>query len=283
MIEDDPGLEGVGLVIFDEFHERSLEADLGLALALDTRKHLRGDLRLLVMSATIEGGKVAELLGDAPMVASQGRSFPVEIRHLPRPMPERFEAGVASAITRALDDESGSVLVFLPGGAEIRRVARISENRGCPRMCMWHRFTVISRPMRRMKPCARTAGQAQSGAGDLDRRDQPDHRGHSHRHRWRLDARAALRARQRHDPADNDPGVAGLGQTAQRPRRTARTRHRLSPLARGRGGAASPFQCAGNSRSRSGALGLGAGAMGNERSERHSLARQAPRSRLCRG
>jgi len=125
MIEDDPGLEGVGLVIFDEFHERSLEADLGLALALDTRRHLRGDLRLLVMSATIEGGKVAELLGDAPVVASQGRSFPVEIRHLPRPMPERFEAGVASAIARALDDEIGSVLVFLPGGAEIRRVARL--------------------------------------------------------------------------------------------------------------------------------------------------------------
>ncbi len=127
LIEDDPGLEGVGLLIFDEFHERSLEADLGLALALDSRRHLRGDLRLLVMSATIEGDKVARLLGDAPVVASQGRSFPVEIRHLPRPMPDRFEAGVASAITRVLKEEGGSVLVFLPGGAEIRRVARMLE------------------------------------------------------------------------------------------------------------------------------------------------------------
>ncbi|MGA2088359.1 MAG: ATP-dependent helicase HrpB, partial [Stellaceae bacterium] len=127
LIEDDPGLEGVGLLIFDEFHERSLEADLGLALALDSRRHLRGDLRLLVMSATIEGDKVARLLGDAPVVASQGRSFPVEIRHLSRPMPDRFEAGVASAITRVLKEEGGSVLVFLPGGAEIRRVARMLE------------------------------------------------------------------------------------------------------------------------------------------------------------
>ena len=130
LIEDDPGLEGVGLVIFDEFHERSLEADLGLALALESRRHLRGDLRLLVMSATIEGERVARLLGDAPVVASKGQSFPVAIRHLARPAPEHFEAGVTAAIIRALNDESGSVLVFLPGGAEIRRVARMLEEAG---------------------------------------------------------------------------------------------------------------------------------------------------------
>jgi ATP-dependent helicase HrpB len=130
LIEDDPGLDGVGLVIFDEFHERSLEADLGLALALDSRRHLRGDLRLLVMSATIEGDRVARLLGDAPVVASQGWSFPVAICHLARPAPERFEAGVTAAIIRALNEESGSALVFLPGGAEIRRVARLLEAEG---------------------------------------------------------------------------------------------------------------------------------------------------------
>ncbi|HTC19159.1 MAG TPA: ATP-dependent helicase HrpB, partial [Stellaceae bacterium] len=130
LIEDDPGLDGVGLLIFDEFHERSLEADLGLALALDSRRHLRDDLRLLVMSATIEGDRVARLLGNVPVVASQGRSFPVEIRHLARPAPDRFEAGVAAAVMRALNDESGSVLVFLPGGAEIRRVARQLEAAG---------------------------------------------------------------------------------------------------------------------------------------------------------
>ncbi|HUY37258.1 MAG TPA: ATP-dependent helicase HrpB [Candidatus Binataceae bacterium] len=128
MIEDDPALDGVGGVIFDEFHERSLEADLGLALALETRKHLRPELRLLVMSATLEGEKVAALLGDAKVIASQGKMFPVEIRNLDRPAPERFEAAVAAAVRRALGEDSGSVLVFLPGGAEIRRVARLLES-----------------------------------------------------------------------------------------------------------------------------------------------------------
>ncbi|MDE2167555.1 MAG: ATP-dependent helicase HrpB [Alphaproteobacteria bacterium] len=132
MIEDDPELPGVGGVIFDEFHERSLEADLGLALALETRRHLRPDLRLLVMSATLEGEKVAALLGDAPVVASQGKLFPVEIRNLDRPIPERFEAVVAAAVRRALADDSGSVLVFLPGGAEIRRVVRFLEESELP-------------------------------------------------------------------------------------------------------------------------------------------------------
>ncbi len=132
MIEDDPDLPGVGGVIFDEFHERSLEADLGLALALETRKHLRPDLRLLVMSATIEGEKVAALLGDAPVIASQGKLFPVEIRNMDRPLPERFEAAVAATVRRALADDSGSVLVFLPGGAEIRRVARLIEDGDLP-------------------------------------------------------------------------------------------------------------------------------------------------------
>ncbi|HEV2263713.1 MAG TPA: ATP-dependent helicase HrpB [Stellaceae bacterium] len=127
MIEDDPALDGVGGLIFDEFHERSLEADLGLALALETRKHLRSDLRLLVMSATLDGDKVARLLGDAPIIASEGRMFPVAVRNLDRPAPERFETAVATAVRRALADETGSVLVFLPGGAEIRRVARLLE------------------------------------------------------------------------------------------------------------------------------------------------------------
>ncbi|HYL48510.1 MAG TPA: ATP-dependent helicase HrpB [Stellaceae bacterium] len=132
MIEDDPALDGVGGLIFDEFHERSLEADLGLALALETRRHLRPDLRLLVMSATLDGGKVAALLGDAPVIASQGKMFPVEIRNLDRPAPERFETAVATAVRRALADDSGSVLVFLPGGAEIRRVARLLEDGELP-------------------------------------------------------------------------------------------------------------------------------------------------------
>ncbi|MGH6968465.1 MAG: ATP-dependent helicase HrpB, partial [Stellaceae bacterium] len=128
MIEDDPALDGVCGLIFDEFHERSLEADLGLALALETRRHLRPDLRLLAMSATLDGGRVAALLGDAPTIKSEGKMFPVEIRNLDRPVPKRFEAAVAATVRRALADDSGSVLVFLPGGAEIRRVARLLED-----------------------------------------------------------------------------------------------------------------------------------------------------------
>ncbi len=125
MIQDDPALDGVGLVIFDEFHERSLDADLGLALTLEARRALREDLRLLVMSATLDGEAVARLLGGAPVVSSAGRSFPVVVRHLERPAADRIETAVAAVIRRALVEEEGSVLVFLPGGAEIRRVERL--------------------------------------------------------------------------------------------------------------------------------------------------------------
>ncbi|HEV8015185.1 MAG TPA: ATP-dependent helicase HrpB [Stellaceae bacterium] len=123
MLASDPALEGVGIVIFDEYHERSLDADLGLALTLETKRYLREDLRLLVMSATLDGERIAALI-DAPRITSAGRSFPVELRYLDRPPQNRFEAGVTSAIRGALDDEGGSILVFLPGGAEIRRVER---------------------------------------------------------------------------------------------------------------------------------------------------------------
>jgi ATP-dependent helicase HrpB len=117
-----PDLAGIGLVIFDEFHERSLETDLSLALALDARDALAPDTRLLAMSATIDAAAVAELLGGAPVVRSSGRSFPVAIRHLERPGPgERLERAMAAAIRRALAEESGSALAFLPGQAEIRR------------------------------------------------------------------------------------------------------------------------------------------------------------------
>jgi len=124
LIQDDPALDGVGLVIFDEFHERSLDADLGLAFTLEARRALREDLRLLVMSATLDGDAVARLLGGAPVISSAGRSFPVVVRHLERPT-DRLETAVAAVIRRALVEEEGSVLVFLPGGAEIRRVGRL--------------------------------------------------------------------------------------------------------------------------------------------------------------
>ncbi|MBC7905574.1 MAG: ATP-dependent helicase HrpB [Rhodospirillaceae bacterium] len=122
MLQDDPSLPGVALVIFDEFHERSLNADLGLALCLEAQGALRDDLKLLVMSATLDGEPVAKLMGNVPLVSSQGRAFPVETRFLSRPEPRRFADGVAQAVAQALDESDGDVLVFLPGAGEIRRV-----------------------------------------------------------------------------------------------------------------------------------------------------------------
>ncbi|MBX9911403.1 MAG: ATP-dependent helicase HrpB [Beijerinckiaceae bacterium] len=122
MILDDPALDGIAAVLFDEFHERSLDADFGLALALDAQAGLREDLRILVMSATLYGARVAKLLGDAPVIESQGRAFPVETRHLPRDPLKRIEDQVADAVLLALNEQRGSLLVFLPGQGEIRRV-----------------------------------------------------------------------------------------------------------------------------------------------------------------
>src|SRR4051794_23297630 len=125
MLQDDPSLEGIGAVVFDEFHERGLDADLGLALCLEAQRHLRADLRIVVMSATLDGARVAKLLGDAPVITSEGRGFPVETRYLALPASERFEDRIVAAIGRALDEEAGSLLVFLPGVGEIRRVERL--------------------------------------------------------------------------------------------------------------------------------------------------------------
>ncbi|WP_426016880.1 ATP-dependent helicase HrpB [Brevundimonas sp. DWR2-3-1b1] len=129
MILDDPGLEGVGAVLFDEFHERSLDADLGLALARETQGLLREDLRLLVMSATLDVVGVSRLLNGAPVIEAEGRAWPVETRYLGRNPSERFEEAVARACLNALGEETGSVLVFLPGQGEIHRVARLVNDR----------------------------------------------------------------------------------------------------------------------------------------------------------
>ncbi|MFN4160031.1 MAG: ATP-dependent helicase HrpB [Gemmobacter sp.] len=124
MIQSDPDLPGVGAVIFDEFHERSLNADLGLALTLELRAALRPDLMLLVMSATLDAAPVAALMGDAPLITAEGRAFPVETRWLPRPLPAagRWEAEAAALIREAADTTEGGILAFLPGEGEIRRV-----------------------------------------------------------------------------------------------------------------------------------------------------------------
>ena len=133
MILDDPGLEGVGAVLFDEFHERSLDADLGLALARDSQAVLRDDLKLVVMSATLDIAGVSRLLAGpdgtgAPVIEAQGRAFPVETLYLGRNPVERIEEATARACLTALGDQTGSVLAFLPGQGEIHRTAqRISE------------------------------------------------------------------------------------------------------------------------------------------------------------
>ena len=124
-LQDDPALEGVGLLIFDEFHERSLDADLALALSLNGRELFRDDqpLKILLMSATLEGERLAGLLDDAPILRSEGRMFPVQMRWgRPYQAGEFIEPRVVQTILDALHDETGSVLVFLPGQAEIRRV-----------------------------------------------------------------------------------------------------------------------------------------------------------------
>jgi ATP-dependent helicase HrpB len=128
-ILDDPELNGVAAVLFDEFHERSLDADLGLALARDAQTGLREDLHILVMSATLDGARVAKLLGEAPVVASEGRAFAVETRYLGRKADAPLERQMADAIATALRADPGSVLAFLPGAAEIRRTQNLLAER----------------------------------------------------------------------------------------------------------------------------------------------------------
>jgi ATP-dependent helicase HrpB len=128
-ILDDPELSGVAAVLFDEFHERSLDADLGLALARDAQTGLREDLRILVMSATLDGARVARLLGDASVIESEGRAFTVDTRYVGRKADAQIERQMADTIATALRAETGSVLAFLPGAAEIRRTETMLRER----------------------------------------------------------------------------------------------------------------------------------------------------------
>ncbi|HEX8214475.1 MAG TPA: ATP-dependent helicase HrpB [Allosphingosinicella sp.] len=137
-IQADPELKGVSAVLFDEVHERSLDSDFGLALALDAQAALRPDLKLLAMSATLDGARFAGLMGGSPVIESQGRSHPVELRHIGRSAEKRIEDDTASAIRRALSEGKGSLLAFLPGVAEIERTAERLE--GLPAEVDLHRL-----------------------------------------------------------------------------------------------------------------------------------------------
>src|SRR5262245_16607612 len=129
LVLDDPSLAGVAAVLFDEFHERSLDSDLGLALGHDVQQGLRADLKLLVMSATLDGARVGKLLGDAPVIESAGRAFPIETRYLGRDARAPIERQVVDVVARAVRAEAGSLLVFLPGAAEIRRTEALLRER----------------------------------------------------------------------------------------------------------------------------------------------------------
>ena len=122
-IQADPELAGVSAVLFDEVHERSLDSDFGLALALDAQGALRPDLRLVAMSATLDGARFSTLMDGAPVIESEGRSYPLELRHLGRPAEARIDEPVAAAIRLALREAEGGILAFLPGVAEIERTA----------------------------------------------------------------------------------------------------------------------------------------------------------------
>lgn len=132
MILDNPELEGISLVIFDEFHERSLEADFGLALALDVQSALREDLKILVMSATLDGAAVASLMNNAKVIRSEGRAYPVETRYIGRDKTLTLEEDIARTIQQAFESETGSILAFLPGMSEIKRTSlKLKERMPC--------------------------------------------------------------------------------------------------------------------------------------------------------
>ncbi|WP_026370347.1 DEAD/DEAH box helicase [Kallotenue papyrolyticum] len=183
LLQADPTLDGYGIVIFDEFHERSLEADLGLAFCLDIRSKLRDDLRILVMSATLQSGPVSALLGGAPVIVCEGRSYPVETFYLDRSVAaDEFETAVARVIGRAWNLHGGDMLVFLPGAREIRRVGDLLRDAG------WSREALIvplhgSLPQKdqdaaleppppgkrkaAVRPCGNAAHRPRSGAADV--------------------------------------------------------------------------------------------------------------------
>ncbi|MFA6468310.1 MAG: ATP-dependent helicase HrpB [Bacteroidota bacterium] len=129
LLQEDASLPDAGLIIFDEFHERSIHADLGLALSLDVQEHLRPDLKLLVMSATIDSAAVSTLMGDAPVVSSEGRSFPVEVKYVARPERGFIEPLIVQTVITALREHTGDILVFLPGQREIRAVELLLQKK----------------------------------------------------------------------------------------------------------------------------------------------------------
>jgi ATP-dependent helicase HrpB len=190
LVLDDPMLQGIAAVLFDEFHERSLDGDLGLALARDAQQGLREDLRLLVMSATIDGARIAALLGGAPVIASEGRAFPVETRYLGRDA-RPIEPQVADAIVRdARGSRLGAGVSARRGGNPPHKDAarRPARSHGRRRRALWR----ADRRRTGSRDFARPARPAQDRARDLDCGNLDHHRGRAHRDRLWPVPRAAL-------------------------------------------------------------------------------------------
>ena len=232
------------------------------------------------MSATIDGARVAKLLGDAPVIESEGRAFPVETRYLGRDARAPIERQVADAAARALRAEPGSVLAFLPGAGEIRRTETLLQ--GAHRRSRGRRGRALRRARCRCagpRHRAVAAGPAQGRAGHVDRRDLADHRRRAHRDRLRPVARAALRARRRPDAARNRAGVARLRRPAPRPRRPHRARRLLPAVGRAADRVARRLQHAGNPRRRPVRPGARSRALGRQRSGQARLPRSAAAAR----
>ena len=283
MILDDPSLDGVAAVLFDEFHERSLDADLGLALALDAQAALRPDLRLLVMSATLDGARVAALMRRraghriaGPRLSGRNPSISAAIR-----AKRSSEAGFRAILAGPWPKQPGSILVFLPGQAEIPRLAGAARRKTARsgRRCLPALRRDGAR-RRRTAPYAGGAGRpAQDRAGDLDRRNLDHHRRRARGHRLRPRPRAALRARSRPDPARNPARVARRRRPAPRPRRPHRARRLLPPVGGGGDRRPARLRPAGNPRRRSFRPAARPRRLGRARPGRTGLARSAARPR----
>ena len=281
-LQADPGLEGVAMVIFDEFHERSLQADLALALCLDIRRALREDLKILVMSATLDCGPVASLLGGAPVISSAGEAFPVEERYLP---------GRAGQAPSREDHGSGP---HRPAG-DLRRPSRLPARRRAksapaanPCGPLWKaKQAGISihplygdLPFEEQERAILPSAKAKDRSGDEHRRNEPDHRRGEGGDRQRPDPEAAVRPGHRHEPPGHGPGFQGRGRAAQRPGRPSRSGRLLPSLQPPCLSIPDPFHPAGNAHVRPLPPGPRTGGVGSERPGEALLARSAADGRM---
>ena len=284
LILDDPALEGIAAVLFDEFHERSLDADLGLALARDVQQSLREDLRLLVMSATLDGARVAELVGGAPVIASEGRAFPVETRYLGRDPRAPLEPQVADAVARALRAEPGSALVFLPGAAEIRRTEALLKDRiADPSVDIVPLYGALDRAVQDRAIAPARPGRRKVVLATSIAETSHHHRGRAHRGRLRPCPRSALRAGRRPHPARNGARLARGGGPAPRPCRPHRARPLPAAVGRAADRVAGALRQAGNPQHRSVVVRARPRAVGRERACAPRFSRSAAKAGVCTG